>query len=115
MAAVGNLPAHGGWPARDLAGEFGDAFVGNAAVCDPRSFHQQLVGGLADVWRGLAQQSPRASDFGAHGFKWYEIDMNWYGIWTLKKLGLGLGYQARQPGGNRAGIGGGAERTADCS
>jgi hypothetical protein len=23
-----------------------------------------------------------------HGFKWYEIDMNWYGIWTLKKLGL---------------------------
>jgi fatty-acid desaturase len=20
--------------------------------------------------------------------KWYEIDFNWYGIWTLKKLGL---------------------------
>jgi hypothetical protein len=20
--------------------------------------------------------------------RWYEIDMNWYGIWTLKKLGL---------------------------
>jgi stearoyl-CoA desaturase (delta-9 desaturase) len=24
----------------------------------------------------------------AHGFKWYEIDMNWYGIWLLQKLGL---------------------------
>jgi sn-1 stearoyl-lipid 9-desaturase len=24
----------------------------------------------------------------AHGFRWYEIDTNWYGIWTLKKLGL---------------------------
>ena len=23
-----------------------------------------------------------------HGMRWYEIDMNWYGIWTLKKLGL---------------------------
>jgi len=23
-----------------------------------------------------------------HGMAWYEIDMNWYGIWTLKKLGL---------------------------
>jgi fatty-acid desaturase len=23
-----------------------------------------------------------------HGLKWYEIDVNWYGIWTLKKLGL---------------------------
>jgi sn-1 stearoyl-lipid 9-desaturase len=23
-----------------------------------------------------------------HGLKWYEIDFNWYGIWTLKTLGL---------------------------
>jgi stearoyl-CoA desaturase (delta-9 desaturase) len=23
-----------------------------------------------------------------HGLRWYEIDVNWYGIWTLKKLGL---------------------------
>jgi hypothetical protein len=23
-----------------------------------------------------------------HGLKWYEIDMNWYGIWALTKLGL---------------------------
>jgi len=23
-----------------------------------------------------------------HGLKWYEVDMNWYGIWALKKLGL---------------------------
>jgi len=23
-----------------------------------------------------------------HGIAWYEIDLNWYGIWTLKKLGL---------------------------
>jgi fatty-acid desaturase len=23
-----------------------------------------------------------------HGLKWYEVDLNWYGIWVLKKLGL---------------------------
>lgn len=23
-----------------------------------------------------------------HGLKWYEMDLNWYGIWILKKLGL---------------------------
>ena len=23
-----------------------------------------------------------------HGLKWYEIDMNWYGIWMLKLFGL---------------------------
>jgi stearoyl-CoA desaturase (delta-9 desaturase) len=23
-----------------------------------------------------------------HGMRWYEVDVNWYGIWTLKKLGL---------------------------
>jgi stearoyl-CoA desaturase (delta-9 desaturase) len=23
-----------------------------------------------------------------HGLKWYEIDMNWYGIWVLKVFGL---------------------------
>jgi len=23
-----------------------------------------------------------------HGLKWYEIDLNWYGIWALSKLGL---------------------------
>jgi fatty-acid desaturase len=23
-----------------------------------------------------------------HGLAWYEVDVNWYGIWTLQKLGL---------------------------
>jgi len=23
-----------------------------------------------------------------HGLAWYELDVNWYGIWTLSKLGL---------------------------
>ena len=31
-----------------------------------------------------------------HGLKWYEIDMNWYGIWALKMLGLAKTDQSRQ-------------------
>lgn len=38
-----------------------------------------------------------------HGLAWYEVDLNWYAIWTLKKLGLarqvysvGLAEQPRQ-------------------
>ena len=27
-----------------------------------------------------------------HGLAWYEIDFNWYGIWTLQKLGLAKKY-----------------------
>jgi hypothetical protein len=26
--------------------------------------------------------------FARHGLKWYEIDMNWYGIWMLRVFGL---------------------------
>jgi hypothetical protein len=59
---VGHLHADGGWAARHLAGELGYALLGYSAFCHARSFHQQLVGGLADLRRRLAQQSSRASD-----------------------------------------------------
>jgi stearoyl-CoA desaturase (delta-9 desaturase) len=28
-----------------------------------------------------------------HGLTWYEVDLNWYGIWALKKLGLASNIQ----------------------
>ena len=42
----------------------------------------------AHLRRRLAQQPSRASRFRPPRLAWYEIDMNWYGIWALKKLGL---------------------------
>ena len=40
VRAVGNFRADRGRPARHVAGEFGDAFVGNAALPDPRPFDE---------------------------------------------------------------------------
>ena len=34
---------------------------------------------------GTRMASPQAAK---HGIAWYEFDLNWYGIWTLKTLGL---------------------------
>ena len=31
-----------------------------------------------------------------HGLRWHEVDMNWYGIWTLKVLGLAKQIQFTQ-------------------
>ncbi|MGH9711609.1 MAG: fatty acid desaturase, partial [Candidatus Acidiferrales bacterium] len=33
-----------------------------------------------------------------HGLRWYEVDLNWYGIWVLKKLGLARQIHRVKPG-----------------
>ena len=51
----------------------------------------------------------------SHGLTWYEIDMNWYGIWILKKLGLAWDIKRVTCVRRGAGSGGGSERAADCA
>jgi sn-1 stearoyl-lipid 9-desaturase len=36
-------------------------------------------------WHNNHHANPTSS---AHGLRWYEIDLNWYGIWVLEKVGL---------------------------
>ena len=36
-------------------------------------------------WHNNHHAHPSAA---RHGLAWYEVDVNWYGIWTLKTLGL---------------------------
>ena len=36
-------------------------------------------------WHNNHHAHPTSS---AHGLRWYEIDLNWYGIWLLEKVGL---------------------------
>jgi stearoyl-CoA desaturase (delta-9 desaturase) len=40
---------------------------------------------FGEGWHNNHHAHPTSS---RHGLKWYEIDLNWYGIWVLKKLGL---------------------------
>ena len=40
---------------------------------------------FGEGWHNNHHAHPTSS---RHGLVWYEIDMNWWGIWTLSKLGL---------------------------
>ena len=40
---------------------------------------------FGEGWHNNHHANPTSS---RHGLKWYEVDMNWYGIWALKMLGL---------------------------
>jgi hypothetical protein len=40
---------------------------------------------FGEGWHNNHHAHPSSS---RHGLKWYEVDMNWYGTWALKMLGL---------------------------
>ena len=46
---------------------------------------------FGEGWHNNHHAHPTAAQ---HGFKWYEVDMNWYGIGALKDTRPGLGHQA---------------------
>ena len=89
VPAVGSFPAHRGRPARHLAGELGHAQLGHRAAFATRdlSTNSWWVALLTfgEGWHNNHHAHPVSA---RHGLKWYEIDLNWYGIWALKKLGL---------------------------
>jgi fatty-acid desaturase len=40
---------------------------------------------FGEGWHNNHHAQPQAA---RHGFTWWELDVNWYGIWTLRTLGL---------------------------
>ena len=66
MAArqLGDLPARGGRPPRDVARQLRHASVGTPPLRHRRRLEELVVGRAADVRRRLAQQSPRPPGFG---------------------------------------------------
>jgi sn-1 stearoyl-lipid 9-desaturase len=52
---------------------------------------------FGEGWHNNHHASAQAA---RHGLAWYEIDVNWYGIWALKKLGLAwdIKQQKLEPG-----------------
>jgi len=56
-------------------------------LTDDRSTNSFWVAMLTfgEGWHNNHHAAPQSA---RHGFAWYEIDVNWYGIWALRRLGL---------------------------
>jgi len=52
------------------------------------STNNWLVGSLLTFGEGWHNNHHAHPVSARHGLAWYEFDINWYGIWILKKLGL---------------------------
>jgi len=52
------------------------------------STNNWLLGSLLTFGEGWHNNHHAHPVSARHGIAWYEIDINWYGIWALKKLGL---------------------------
>ena len=88
VRAVGNFLPHGLRAARHVARQFGHALVGFAPLStrdlSTNSWWVALFT-LGEGWHNNHHAHPVSA---RHGLAWYEIDINWYGIWMLQKLGL---------------------------
>lgn len=52
------------------------------------STNNWIVGALLTFGEGFHNNHHAHPTSSRHGLKWYEIDLNWYGIWLLSKIGL---------------------------
>ena len=89
VAAVGNFPAHGHpglhctWLVNSATHSWGTRRFATRDLSTNSWWVALLTYG--EGWHNNHHAHPVSA---RHGLRWYEIDMNWYGIWTLKKLGL---------------------------
>ena len=94
LLAVGGVPCSGDLlqddrrPSRHVAGELRDAQVGVPPLQDQGRFDEQLVGRRLTFGEGWHNNHHAHPTSARHGLAWYEIDLNWMGISTLKALGL---------------------------
>jgi len=68
-----------------LVGQAGNTSAGKPSTA---SSVLKLVFGvlaLGEGWHNNHHAQPQSA---RHGFVWYELDVNWYGIWMLRNLGL---------------------------
>jgi fatty-acid desaturase len=57
--------------------------VGTLTIADPQNWVAMLTFG-----EGWHNNHHAAAHLARHGLAWYEFDVNWYGIWALRVLGL---------------------------
>src|SRR6201987_757722 len=54
---------------------------------------------FGEGWHNNHHAAPQSA---RHGLAWYEFDLNWYGIWALRTLGLAWGVKLPRPSRARA-------------
>ena len=81
---VGNLLPHRSSHSCYLAGELGNPTAGGRAVSLPRSSTNSWWVALLTFGEGWHNNHHAHPVSARHGLRWYEVDMNWYGIWALK-------------------------------
>jgi stearoyl-CoA desaturase (delta-9 desaturase) len=60
---------------------------------------------FGEGWHNNHHAHPAAA---RHGLAWYEVDINWYGIWIMRRLGLV--HEVRTVGGSKAAVPAGRSR-----
>jgi fatty-acid desaturase len=81
LRTVVNL--HGTWLVNSATHMWGSQrfFTGDAST---NSFWVAMLT-FGEGWHNNHHAAPQSA---RHGLAWYEFDLNWYGIWTLQRLGL---------------------------
>ena len=81
LMTVVNL--HGTWLVNSATHMWGSQrfFTGDAST---NSFWVAMLT-FGEGWHNNHHAAPQLA---RHGLAWYEFDLNWYGIWTLQRLGL---------------------------
>ena len=86
--ALGHLPAHRVRPARDLAGELGDAHVGQRRFQtrdDSRNSWWVALLTFGEGWHNNHHAHPVSA---RHGLAWYEFDISWITLKMLNAVGI---------------------------
>jgi len=87
-ALLGSLHAYRRQLCMPLAGELRRRTCGARSAMNRRHFNEQLLVAIltfGEGWHNNHHAEPQAA---RHGHAWYELDVNWYGIYALKTLGL---------------------------
>jgi stearoyl-CoA desaturase (delta-9 desaturase) len=75
------------WHAAFLANSYGHTWGRRRFETRDNSRNNWWLGLISggEGWHNNHHAHPASA---RHGLSWYEIDLNWYAIWTMKKLGL---------------------------
>ncbi len=84
LAGLGRFPAVGPGPAFDLAGELGDPPLGLSLAHDAGQLDEPVVGRALTYGEGWHNNHHAFQTSARHGLRWWEVDMTYIAIWTMK-------------------------------